>query len=326
MPRHRFIISTPGRIDVRITTNLDHVSRSQAARLVREGHVTRDGEPVTRPSAEVLPPSVVEVQVPDPRPATVEAQDLPIDVVYEDEWLAVIDKAPGMVVHPGPGHPDGTLVNALLHHLDDLSGVGGELRPGIVHRLDRGTSGLVVVAKSDEAHRALAAQFADHSAGRRYLALCVGSPREDRGEVRDHLGRHPTDRIRMASVPAAQGRAAVTHWRVRSRVGRLTLVECRLETGRTHQVRVHLASLGLGIVGDGLYGRHRPQDLPATIRALVLDDGSRPLLHGWRLGFAHPDDGRPCRFESAPPADYAAVLAAIGLRWHNGEPVDGSDT
>jgi len=324
MPRHRFVIAVPGRIDVQIASHLAHVSRSQAARLVREGLVTRDGEALHRPSVEVAPPSVVEVTVPEPRPATVAAQDLPVDIVYEDEWLAVVDKAPGMVVHPGPGHPDGTLVNALLHHLDDLSGVGGELRPGIVHRLDRGTSGLLVVAKHDEAHRSLAAQFADHTAGRRYLALCHGSPAHDHGVVRNHLGRHPSDRVRMAAVSASQGRPAVTHWRVRRRLDRLTLIECRLETGRTHQVRVHLAGLDLGIVGDGLYGRRRPPPLPAPLRDLVADDGSRPLLHAWRLDLDHPGDGSRRRFVADPPADYAAVLTALGVRWADGRPVDAT--
>lgn len=322
MPKHRFVAANADRLDVQIASHVEAVSRSQATRLVREGQVTVDGVVSVRPSTTPAPDSVVEVDVPDPRPTDVEAQDLDIEVVYEDDALAVIDKAPGMVVHPGPGHPDGTLVNALLHHLDGLSGVGGELRPGIVHRLDKGTSGLMVVAKHDEAHRKLAEQFADHSAGRRYLAVCLGSPEEDRGEVRSHLGRHPHDRVRMASVPASQGRLAVTHWRVRARVDRFSVIECKLETGRTHQVRVHLAELRLPIVGDGMYGPRRAEAVPPAIRALLDPDGARPLLHAWRLDFAHPADGRALRFAAPPPPDYALVLAGLGLQWADGELVE----
>ncbi len=318
MPRHRFVAASAERIDVLIADHLPEVSRTRAARLVRDGGVTIDGRPATRPAATPDPGAVVEIEVPEPRPTEVVAQDLPIDIVHEDDDLAVIDKAPGMVVHPGPGHPDGTLVNALLHELGGLSGVGGELRPGIVHRLDKGTSGLMVVAKHDAAHRHLAAQFADHSAGRRYLAVCLGAPDEDRGVVESHLGRHPSDRVRMASVTASQGRRALTHWRVRGRSGRLTVIECRLETGRTHQVRVHLADLRLPIVGDGLYGPRR-EAVPVAIRELLAKDGSRPMLHAWRLAFTHPADERQMRFEASPPADYAAVLAALGLRWREGE-------
>ncbi|MEO0603136.1 MAG: pseudouridine synthase, partial [Myxococcota bacterium] len=192
MPIHQFTVSASARIDVLIATELGSLSRSQAARLVREGCVTQDGVALTRTSVVPDLGATIEVEIPAPRPSDVAPQDLPLDVIYEDADLAVIDKAPGMVVHPGPGHPDGTLVNGLLYHLDGLSGVGGELRPGIVHRLDRGTSGLLVVAKHDASHRDLAAQFADHSAGRRYLAVCLGAPNEDRGTIESHLGRHPS--------------------------------------------------------------------------------------------------------------------------------------
>ncbi|MEN0064784.1 MAG: RluA family pseudouridine synthase [Myxococcota bacterium] len=313
MPRHTFVVSAEARIDLQIATHVASLSRSAATRLVKNGHVRCDGAVVARASLPVSPPSVIEVEVPAPREATVEAQDLPIEIVHEDADLAVINKASGMVVHPAPGHPDGTLVNALLHHLDGLSGVGGELRPGIVHRLDRGTSGLMVVAKHDAAHRALAAQFADHSAGRRYLALCLGRPKEERGTIESHLGRHPRDRLRMASVPPTQGRRAVTHWRVRARAGTVTLIECRLETGRTHQVRVHLAEKGWRILGDGLYGSKDFNRIPARIRRVVDTNGGRPLLHAWRLDFKHPQDQEARSFRVPPPADYARVLTALEL-------------
>lgn len=313
MLTHRFEVETPARLDVLVAEAVEEVSRSRAARLVRGGAVTVDGKVVTRPSHTPEAGSQLEIHVPEPEPTDVIAQDLPVSIVFEDDQLAVIDKAPGMVVHPSPGHASGTLVNALLHHLDGLSGVGGELRPGIVHRLDRGTSGLMVVAKHDQAHRHLAAQFADHSAGRRYLAVCIGRPKEERGTITSYLGRHPKDRLRMASVPSSRGRRAVTHWRVRTRAGSLTLVECRLETGRTHQVRVHLTEQGWPIAGDGLYAPKGQARLPASVRGLVDPSGQRPLLHAWRLDLTHPATEERRVFRAAPPPDYSAVLDALGV-------------
>ncbi len=298
------------RLDVRVAELVPALSRSRAARLVKDGRVTVDGVVEARPSAKVPEGAEVVVDVPPPAPVDVEAQDLPLAVVYEDADLVVIDKAAGMVVHPAPGHQDGTLVNALLHHVDDLSGIGGEERPGIVHRLDRGTSGLLVVAKHDLAHRALAEQFAAHTAGRVYLALVHGAPKSDAGRVESLLARHPRDRLRMAS--GAQGRRAVTHWRVLARAGTVSLIECRLETGRTHQVRVHLSEQGWPILGDRLYARkgHRP---PATLRGLVDPEGERPLLHAFQLHLAHPRTGEALAFEAPPPADFQAVLDALGI-------------
>ena len=200
MNEHEHLVEASGRLDVVVAELVGVVSRSQAARLIRDGHVEVSGEVQSRPSAKVHAGSVVRVRVPPPLPTDVAPQALPLSIVYQDSAVAVIDKAAGMVVHPGPGHPDGTLVNALLHHLTDLSGIGGEERPGIVHRLDRGTSGLLVVAKHDTAHRHLAAQFANHEAGRIYLALCHGAPRQDEGRIESTLARHPKDRVRMAST------------------------------------------------------------------------------------------------------------------------------
>jgi 23S rRNA pseudouridine1911/1915/1917 synthase len=227
----------------------------------------------------------------------------------------VIDKPPGLVVHPAAGHADGTLVNALLFHLDGLSGIGGVERPGIVHRLDRGTSGLMVVAKNDAAHQHLAAQFAEHSAGRRYLALCMGVPTDASGTVRSFLGRHPTDRLRFASTTEDRGKIAITHWRRVAVAGTISLIECRLETGRTHQVRVHLTEQGWPLVGDPTYQR-RSAKLPATLRFV---DPERPLLHAWRLDLTHPRTGAAMAFERPPPADFVAALEAVGIRLEPGQ-------
>lgn len=299
-----------GRLDAVLAAADPAWTRSAASRWIRDGRVRVDGRPVDRPSFAVTAGQRLEVDVPAPAPVDTVAQDLPLRIVYEDADLAVIDKPAGMVVHPAPGHADGTLVNALLHHLDDLSGIGGEQRPGLVHRLDRGTSGLLVVAKHDAAHRSLAAQFAAHTAGRVYLAVVHDPPKADEGTERSTLGRHPRDRQRMATVPG--GRPAVTHWRVLARAGAIGLVECRLETGRTHQVRVHLAERGSALVGDGTYSRaDRP--LPAKLRGLVDPSGERPLLHALRLAFAHPTTGERRAFAAPPPADLQAVLDALGF-------------
>jgi 23S rRNA pseudouridine1911/1915/1917 synthase len=298
------IVVTEGRLDVVITALFPEVSRSRAANLVRDGAVTVDGAVVTRPSQVARAGSVVEVALPAPVPAGAVAQDLPIRVVYEDAHLVVVDKAAGMVVHPGAGHADGTLVNALLHHVDDLSGIGGVERPGIVHRLDKETSGLLVVAKHDQAHQALSSQFADHSAGRTYLAVCLGVPAAASGTIRSTLGRHPGDRLRFASVEG--GKLAVTHWRCLGVSGRISLISCRLETGRTHQVRVHLSESGWPILGDSLYFRGTP---PKTVVGMA----ERTMLHARQLRLTHPTTGEAMVFDAPPPADFLALLAAVGL-------------
>jgi 23S rRNA pseudouridine1911/1915/1917 synthase len=301
---------TAGRLDRALALGWPELSRSRLAELVREGQVWVDGAPATRPAQPVEAGSRLTVALPDPEPAQAIAQDLPLVVVFEDPDLAVIDKAAGMVVHPGAGHRDGTLVNALLHHLDDLSGIGGVLRPGLVHRLDRGTSGLLVVAKHDRAHQALAEQFAAHTAGRNYLALCWGDPGD--GARRSHLARHPTDRLRFASTKDGSGKAAVTHHRVRGRAGRVSLVECRLETGRTHQVRVHLAEAGCPLVGDRTYQRGELRG-NSRLRAWQDAEPERPLLHAWVLRLTHPRTGEGLRFQVRPPPDFQLAAAAAGL-------------
>ena len=242
---------------------------------------------------------------PDPTESGLLPQAIPLAILHEDEHLVVVDKPAGLVVHPSPGHPDGTLVNALLHHCGDLAGIGGVLRPGIVHRLDRGTSGVMVVAKDDDSHTALAEQFREHTIERVYLALVRGTPGAEEGTVRREIGRHPRDRKRM-SVHTRVGRQACTHWSVRRRFPKSSLswLEVRPETGRTHQIRVHLASTGLPIVGDPIYGRRR------SARRLL----DRPALHASVLGFAHPRSGERLRFEAKLPEDLEALLERLERR------------
>ena len=307
------VVSHAGRLDAVLVDLLEGVSRSRVAALIRDGSVLVDEKVVRKPSSKVAIGMVVIVSLPSPEPSDAKPQDIPVRIVYEDEHLAVIDKAPGMVVHPGPGHHDGTLVNALLFHLSGLSGIGGTVRPGIVHRLDKGTSGLLVVAKHDEAHHGLARQFAEHTAGRRYVALVHGQPKERAGRIETMLARHPTDRLRWASTSDERvGKLAVTHWKVLGVQGTLSLVECRLETGRTHQIRVHLTELGHPLVGDPTYTRRRAR-APASIREQVGALGARPLLHAWALTLEHPITGRAMRFIAHPPLDMMGILRRCSL-------------
>ena len=298
----------PCRLDVAVTAGIPGLSRSRASALIARGLVRLGGAEQLRASAKVAAGASLEVEVPPPPPAEAVAQEIPLRVVYVDDDVVVVDKPPGLVVHPGAGHADGTLVNALLHHLGALSEVGGPLRPGIVHRLDRGTSGLLVVARHDVAHAHLAAQFAAHTAGRRYLAVVYGVPGQAMGTITSHLGRHPTDRVRFASVDAEHGRHAVTHWRLLGQARGLSLIECRLETGRTHQIRVHLSEAGLPLVGDPLYGK---RTAPSWLLPLLPAD--RPMLHAWRLRFRHPRDEAWRRFFAPLPEDLVGVLREAGL-------------
>ena len=290
---------TGTRLDAWLAGQLPDVTRSAAARLCEEGRVTAAGKPLAK-NYRLGGGEAVSVTLPDPEPVDVAPQDIPLEVVYEDEDVIVVNKPVGMVVHPAPGHPDGTLVNALLFHCGDtLSGINGALRPGIVHRIDRDTSGLIIAAKNDRAHLALAAQLQDHSLARVYEAVAVGSFREDGGTVDAPIGRHPVDRKRMAVEPRT-GRPAVTHWSVLARYRGFTHVECRLETGRTHQIRVHLASIGHPLLGDTVYGSRKPWPGLAG-----------QCLHARRLKFIHPSTGRPVELECPLPDWFQAVLRKL---------------
>ena len=293
------------RLDLALARLAD-LSRSQARRWIDEGRV-RVNDVEASASHRVKPGDSLEALPPDPEPSPLAPEAIPLDVLFEDGDLVVVDKPAGLVVHPAPGHPGGTLVNALLHRCSDLSGVGGVIRPGIVHRLDRGTSGVLVVAKNDEAHRGLATQFHDHSIERIYRALVRGLPGADAGRVDRPVGRHARDRKRM-SVKAKVAREAHTAWRVSLRFPRsgVSWLEVRPETGRTHQIRVHLASSGLPIVGDPVYGR-RGRGTPSDL----ID---RPALHAEVLGFTHPRTGERLRFEAAPPDDLQSALDTLAAR------------
>ena len=289
------------RVDV-VLAELARVSRAQTKRWIDAGRVQVAGEPV-RASRRLALGETIEARPLDPVEMDLSPERIPLVVLHEDASLIVVDKPAGLVVHPAPGHPNGTLVNALLHHCGDLAGIGGVLRPGIVHRLDRGTSGVLVAAKDDAAHQALAAQFAEHSIERVYRAFVRGLPRADAGRVDRPIGRHPRDRKRM-SVETRAGRASITNWRVhrRWRAAATSELEIRPETGRTHQIRVHLSSAGLPLVGDVVYGRARGNDAAL----------GRPALHAARLGFDHPRTGEWMTFEAPLPDDLLEWAAGLG--------------
>jgi 23S rRNA pseudouridine1911/1915/1917 synthase len=277
--------------------------------LIGEGKVRVDAAPA-RASSRLKGNEVVTVSVPHPRPPDLVPEDRPLRILFQDEHLMVVEKPSGMVVHPAPGHPGGTLVNVLLSRADRLSGIGGVARPGIVHRLDRDTSGILVAAKTDQAHADLSAQFASHRAvDRRYHGIVLGKPPRESGTVVTQMGRHPVHRKKMA-VLAKGGRRAVTHYRRIESFGPFSLVEFRLETGRTHQVRVHSASLSCPIVGDDVYGRSRKVTLGKgpSARTVTLD---RFLLHAFHLGFLHPATGERMEFAVPDPPEFAAFRAAV---------------
>lgn len=303
------------RLDRWLADRLSDLSRSRIKALILDGVVTVDGETVAEPKTPVKPGSQVCVAVPPPSPAEPEPQAIALSVVYEDSDLIVIDKPAGMAVHPAPGSPDGTLVNALLAHCAGaLSGIGGVARPGIVHRLDKDTSGLIVCAKTDAAHQGLARQFAEHSAGRRYLAVAWGRPSPAAGRIEGPIGRDPKNRKRMAVVRAGSGKPAVTHYETERALGLgASLIACRLETGRTHQIRIHLAHIGHPLIGDPLYGRATParrKALPEGARR-AADGFPRQALHAGRLAFTHPTRGEEMVFDSPIPADMTALIAAL---------------
>src|SRR5205085_3724044 len=276
------------------------LSRERLKALIRSGAVEAGGKPVRDPAVKVRGEESLRVAVPEPTPAHNEPQDIPLKVLFEDEHLLVVDKPPGLVVHPAAGNLDGTLVNALLHHCGgSLSGIGGVARPGIVHRIDKDTSGLLVVAKTDPAHDGLAKQFAAHSIDRRYLAIVNGIPKTSGGSIDAALARSATNRKKIAIVDGHRGKRAVTHWKRLEALKDAALVECRLETGRTHQVRVHMASIGHPLVGDPVYGRSSK----THGRLLKELQFHRQALHATELGFTHPVTKHRLSFTSAMPPD-----------------------
>ena len=298
MARFEQTAAAAERLDV-FAAALADITRSRAGALIRDGLVTVDGAEQTKAGFRLRPGMAVAVEVPEPVPTCAQAEDIPLQIVYQDQDLAVVFKPSGMVVHPAAGNETGTLVNALLKHLDNLSGIGGEIRPGIVHRIDKDTSGLLLVAKNDMAHVALSEQIRAHAVHRVYRAIVIGGFKADSGTVDAPIGRHPTDRKRMAIVP--DGRAAVTHWSVLEPLRGATLIECRLTTGRTHQIRVHMASIGHPVLGDPVYG---PKKSPYPV-------AGGQLLHACRIGFVHPRTVEEMLFEAPPEERFTMWLEKL---------------
>ena len=291
------------RLDQFLCTQIPEKSRSQLQDWVREGCVLVDGEIPSKPGERLRGGETILVREPAPVPMAAQAEDLPLELLYEDEELLVLNKAAGMVVHPAVGNWSGTVVNALLHHCEDLSETGGQERPGIVHRLDKETSGCLVVAKTDFSHRVLSAQFADRKVRKIYLALALGAFRGASGTVDAPIGRHPVHRQKMAVLTDGKGREARTDWRILGELefkgAQVSLVQCRLHSGRTHQIRVHMAHLGHGLLGDAVYGKRAGAD--------------RQMLHAWQLGFSHPRTGDWIQFTSPLPADFREAGVPVSL-------------
>lgn len=294
------------RLDKLLLSRHPDMTRSRIEGLIKAGFVTVNGTIVDKAGAKVSDADEIAMEIPPPVPAIPEPEDIPLSVIYEDEDIIVIDKQPGLVVHPAPGHATGTLVNALLHHIPNLQDIGGRERPGIVHRLDQETSGLIIVAKTEAAMTALARAFSSHQhVEKTYLAICHGRPRLDAGHIECMIGRHPVDRKRRAIVER-NGKLAVTDWRVVAANRQISQIECRIATGRTHQIRLHMASLGCPVIGDKMYGKSaRDKQLHPV--------PERQMLHAWRLRLWHPVRNVQMSFEAPVPADmqpYVATLAS----------------
>ena len=295
-----FYADIPGeRLDAYVARVCEGLTRSAVQKLIEQGAVTRNGKPAKK-NDKLNPGDAIDVTIPEPKEVDIEAREIPLDIVYQDVDVVVINKPKGLVVHPAAGHQDDTLVNGLLYALgDDLSGINGELRPGIVHRIDKDTSGLLAVAKNDLAHTMLASQLKDHSMHRTYEAIVCGSFREDSGTVNAPIGRHPTDRKKMC-VTARNSKEAVTHWEVVKRYRGYTHIRCKLETGRTHQIRVHMAHIGHPILGDTVYGHKKPE----------LGQDTQ-CLHAGALCFQHPRDGHPVLVFADLPQYFKDVIAKL---------------
>lgn len=287
------------RLDVAVVRLADGLTRARVQKLLDDGHIVVDGT-AKKANYRLRERERIELSVPETKPSRLEAEDIQLNILYEDAHVLVLAKPKGLVVHPAAGHAGGTLVNALLHHCHDLSGISGEARPGIVHRLDKDTSGVLVVAKHDKAHLELSKQFKAHSVVREYIAIVHGSPTVDKGTIAAPIARHPRERKKMAITTTGKGRHAVTHFEVLERFDGYTYLSLRLETGRTHQIRVHLASIGHPVVGDLVYGQRKQQFKLAG-----------QALHARLLGFVHPVDGRYLEFSSEPPAEINHLLSEL---------------
>lgn len=287
------------RLDQYLAAQLPEFSRSRIQAFIKTGAITVNGKKA-KPKDPVTRGMIINVDIPEPEPAEALPQDIPLSILYEDDDVIVINKESGMVVHPAAGNPDGTLVNALLFHCNNLAGIGGVSRPGIVHRLDKDTSGCIAVAKNDAAHLSLTAQFAERSTGKHYLAVVQGIPHEEKGTVFTNIGRHPVNRLKMAVVNPGSGKSAITDWQVISRdtATQTSLVLCTLHTGRTHQIRVHMHHIGHPLIGDPIYSN------PARQKAHT----GRLMLHAWRLSFNHPVTGERLSFEAPIPSEYTPWL------------------
>ncbi|SEL95869.1 ribosomal large subunit pseudouridine synthase D [Syntrophus gentianae] len=299
------------RLDVFLTRQRTDLSRARLQRLIDEGRVAIGGITAIRASQKLRAGDVVALEEPQAVPLGLVPQEIPLSILYEDHDLLVLDKPAGLVVHPAAGHAEGTLVNALLYHCRDLSGIGGVLRPGIVHRLDKDTSGLLVVAKTDLAHSGLAAQFKRHQVGKTYFALVYGDPREDQGLIDLPVGRHPVERKKM-STKSRRGKEAITSWKIAERFGVAALLSVDIKTGRTHQIRVHLAAMGHPVVGDPVYGgSRRLSAIGDPVIKTLLKGMDRQALHAARLSFVHPGTGRTMEFYAPPPPDIAELCTFL---------------
>ncbi len=307
-------IAAPARLD-KALAEATGLSRARIQALIASGAVKIDGAQALGASAKIAAGAAFAIAVPPAREPHAQPEAIALDIAFEDEHLLIVNKPAGMVVHPAAGNLDGTLVNAVLHHCAQngggrLSGIGGVARPGIVHRIDKDTSGLLVIAKTDAAHEGLAAQFADHTVHRRYLAVCAGHPRPAEGKIDERIGRSDANRKKMAVLPknSSRGKHAITHYTVLDRLGPASLIECRLETGRTHQVRVHCASIGHALLGDPLYGQ-----APKSLRSLLSRLGfARQALHAAELGFRHPVTGETVQRKAPLPADMTELIDELG--------------
>lgn len=311
---HCFTLSDLGdanqRLDSLVSAHVEECSRSLAADLIRKGHI-RVGTETKKPGYRPKPGEVIRGCIPSPKPISCEPEPVPLDILFEDRDLIILNKAPGQVVHPAPGHDSGTIVHGLLHHCPNLEGIGGELRPGIVHRLDKNTSGILVVAKNGPALAELAAQFKARTVRKRYLALVHGEMRTNSGSITLPIGRHPTDRKRMSTI-SRSGKSAETLWTVRERYTGAALLDIDLMTGRTHQIRVHCAAIHHPVVGDPVYGGRPDRHLSGKISHL-LTSPSRQMLHAERIGFKHPRTDLPLSFQSPPPADMRRLIQRLRI-------------